>query len=162
NSWCTMAIPSRCACRGLRNLTCLPATRMVPSLGFSTWESSFISVDLPAPFSPATACTSPGRMSRLTRSSACTPGKRLLTPRTSNWSDLDGYNSDSVEQDGTFAHCGGSGNTTPKYEAWYELYPAPSVNAFAVHADDIIDSSVSYANGQFTLTISDLSTGKSS
>ena len=81
---------------------------------------------------------------------------------TSNWSGLDGYNSNSVEQDGTFAHCGGSGNTTPKYEAWYELFPAPSVNAFAVHAGDIIDSSVSYANGAFTLTISDLSTGKTS
>ena len=81
---------------------------------------------------------------------------------TSNWSGLDGYNSGTVEQDGTFAHCGGSGNTTPKYEAWYELFPATSVNVFAVHAGDIIDSSVSYANGEFTLTISDLSTGKSS
>ena len=81
---------------------------------------------------------------------------------TSNWLGLDGYNSNSVEQDGTFAHCGGSGNMTPKYEAWYELFPAPSVNAFAVHAGDIIDSSVSYAGGEFTLTISDLSTGKSS
>ena len=81
---------------------------------------------------------------------------------TSNWSGLDGYNSDTVEQDGTFAHCGGSGDMTPKYEAWYELYPAASVNAFAVHAGDIIDSSVSYANGEFTLTISDLSTGKTS
>jgi Peptidase A4 family len=64
---------------------------------------------------------------------------------TSNWSGLDGYTSDTVEQDGTFAHCGGSGNTTPKYEAWYELFPANSVNAFAVHAGDIIDSSVSYS-----------------
>jgi Peptidase A4 family len=83
---------------------------------------------------------------------------------TSNWSGLDGYNSDTVEQDGTFAHCGGTGNTTPKYEAWYELFPAASVNVFAVHAGDIIDSSVSYATatGEFTLTISDLSTGKTS
>ncbi|MGH3222668.1 MAG: G1 family glutamic endopeptidase [Streptosporangiaceae bacterium] len=83
---------------------------------------------------------------------------------TSNWSGLDGYNSDSVEQDGTFAHCGGTGNMTPKYEAWYEMYPANSVSVFAVHPGDIIDSSVSYdtSNGNFTLTISDLSTGKSS
>jgi len=79
---------------------------------------------------------------------------------TSNWSGLDGYNSDTVEQDGTFAHCGGSDNMTPKYEAWYEMYPANSVSVFAVHPGDIIDSSVSYANGEFTLTISDLSTGK--
>ena len=81
---------------------------------------------------------------------------------TSDWSGLDGYNTDTVEQDGTFAHCGGTGNTTPKYEAWYEMFPANSVNAFAVHAGDIIDSSVSFASGEFTLTIADLSTGKSS
>jgi hypothetical protein len=83
---------------------------------------------------------------------------------TSNWSGLDGYNSDSVEQDGTFAHCGGTGNMTPKYEAWYEMFPANSVNVFAVHPGDIIDSSVTYdsTSGNFTLTISDLSTGKSS
>src|SRR5436309_1093309 len=42
-----------------------------------------MSVDLPAPFSPSTTCTSPARTSRSTRSSATTPGKRLLTPRTS-------------------------------------------------------------------------------
>jgi hypothetical protein len=80
---------------------------------------------------------------------------------TSNWSGIDGYNSNSVEQDGTFAHCGGSGNMTPKYEAWYELFPAASVNVFAVHAGDVIDSSVTFASGEFTLVISDLSTGKS-
>ena len=80
----------------------------------------------------------------------------------SEWVGLDGYNTPTVEQDGTDGHCGGAGNTTPKYEAWYELYPAGSVNVFAVHAGDIIDASVSYANGQFTLTVSDLSTGKTS
>jgi peptidase A4-like protein len=80
----------------------------------------------------------------------------------SEWVGLDGYNTPTVEQDGTDGHCGGPGNTTPKYEAWYELYPAGSVNVFAVHAGDIIDASVSYANGQFTLTVSDLSTGKTS
>jgi hypothetical protein len=80
----------------------------------------------------------------------------------SEWVGLDGYNTPTVEQDGTDGHCGGAGNTTPKYEAWYELYPADSVNVFAVHAGDIIDASVSYANGQFTLAVSDLSTGKTS
>jgi Peptidase A4 family len=80
----------------------------------------------------------------------------------SEWVGLDGYNTPTVEQDGTDGHCGGAGNTTPKYEAWYELYPADSVNVFAVHAGDIIDASVSYANGEFTLAVSDLSTGKTS
>ena len=42
-----------------------------------------ISVDLPAPFSPTSACTSPARTSNETSDSACTPGKDLLMPRTS-------------------------------------------------------------------------------
>ncbi len=79
----------------------------------------------------------------------------------SNWAGLDGYNTPTVEQDGTDAHCGGPGHTTPKYEAWYEMYPAGSVNVFAVHPGDMIDASVSYAYGEFSLTISDRTTGKS-
>src|SRR6218665_1379181 len=42
----------------------------------------FISVDLPAPFSPSSACTEPGGRGNWTLSSATTPGKDLLTPRT--------------------------------------------------------------------------------
>ncbi len=38
------------------------------------------SVDLPAPFSPISAVTSPGRKARLTLCRARTPGKRLETP----------------------------------------------------------------------------------
>src|SRR5688572_31569 len=41
------------------------------------------SVDLPAPFSPSSACTSPGRRSKLTPSSARTPGKLLAMPFSS-------------------------------------------------------------------------------
>jgi hypothetical protein len=80
---------------------------------------------------------------------------------TSNWVGLDGFNNATVEQDGTFAHCGGSQSTTPVYKAWYEMYPAGSVNVFTVHPGDVIDTAVSYAQGQFTLTVSDLTTGKS-
>lgn len=81
---------------------------------------------------------------------------------TSNWVGLDGYNDGTVEQDGTFAWCGGAGHTTPKYDAWYEMYPAGSVNVFAVHPGDVIDTSVSYSDstGEFSLTVSDLTTGK--
>src|SRR4051794_5363458 len=43
----------------------------------------FISVDLPAPFSPSSACTSPRRRSKSTWSFARTPGKRLVIPRSS-------------------------------------------------------------------------------
>src|SRR3981189_3711557 len=43
----------------------------------------FISVDLPAPFSPRSACTSPLRRSKFTWSLASTPGNRLVIPRSS-------------------------------------------------------------------------------
>ncbi len=80
---------------------------------------------------------------------------------TSNWVGLDGFNNATVEQDGTFAHCGGPQSTKPVYKAWYEMYPANSVNVFTVHPGDVIDTAVSYAHGQFSLTVSDLTTGKS-
>lgn len=79
---------------------------------------------------------------------------------TSNWSGLDGFTTGTVEQDGTFAFCGKTG-TTPQYVAWYELFPAPSINVFSVRPGDTIDSSVRYANGKFTLRIADLTLGKS-
>jgi hypothetical protein len=79
---------------------------------------------------------------------------------TSDWTGLDGYSSNTVEQDGTFARCA-KGGTKPVYKAWYEMFPENSVNVFAVHAGDIMDSSVTYAGGTFSLTISDLTTGKS-
>src|SRR5690606_11963207 len=41
-----------------------------------------ISVDLPLPFSPARQWISPGAISSEMSSSACTPAKALLTPRT--------------------------------------------------------------------------------
>ena len=82
---------------------------------------------------------------------------------TSNWVGLDGYNDQTVEQDGTAAWCGGPNDTTPKYEAWYEMFPLNSVNVFAVHPGDIIQATVSYSDStaNFTLSVSDLSTGKS-
>jgi len=43
----------------------------------------FMSVVLPAPFSPSRPCTSPARSTRSTASLATTPGKRLVMPRIS-------------------------------------------------------------------------------
>src|SRR6266566_9470875 len=43
----------------------------------------FISVDLPAPFSPTSAWISPARTSRSTWSLATTPGKAFVMPRSS-------------------------------------------------------------------------------
>jgi Peptidase A4 family len=79
---------------------------------------------------------------------------------TSNWAGLDGFTTATVEQDGTYATCGGPHNMTPQYEAWYEMFPAGSVNVFPVHAGDVINASVRYAHGEFTLTVSDLTSGK--
>lgn len=79
---------------------------------------------------------------------------------TSNWVGLDGFDNQTVEQDGTFAHCGGPNSTTPVYKAWYEMFPANSINVFPVKAGDVIDASVAYTAGQFTLTVADLTSGR--
>ena len=81
----------------------------------------------------------------------------------SNWVGLDGFSASNptVEQDGTAAHCGGTANTKPVYKAWYEMYPAGSVNVFSVNPGDTINTSVSFSNGKFTLTVSDLTTHQS-
>jgi hypothetical protein len=82
---------------------------------------------------------------------------------TSNWVGLDGFNDETVEQDGTWAHCGGPTDETAMYSAWYEMYPANSHNVFNVRPGDVIDELVSYSTttSNYTLTVSDLTTGKS-
>src|SRR6188508_2699567 len=47
-----------------------------------------MSVDLPAPFSPMRAWTSPGNSRKSTASSALTPGKVIETPRISTIGDV--------------------------------------------------------------------------
>src|SRR3954468_13675019 len=90
--WCTMPMPAAIASLGLRRCTSRPSTRIWPSSGRCMPYSVFINVDLPAPFSPTMACTSP----RATRSSmsllATTPGKRLVIPRSSTASGVDSVN----------------------------------------------------------------------
>jgi Peptidase A4 family len=78
----------------------------------------------------------------------------------SNWVGLDGFTDQTVEQDGTSGRCSGPGWKTPVYVAWYEMFPAASVNAFHIHAGDVMQASVNYANGQFELTIADQTIGK--
>src|SRR5712664_224286 len=53
---------------------------MWPSSGAQRPQRSLTSVDLPAPFWPTRTWTSPRRMARSTRSSASTPGNRLVVP----------------------------------------------------------------------------------
>ena len=76
------------------------------------------------------------------------------------WTGLDGYKNQTVEQDGTFGTCTGPGHKTPSYIAWYEMYPAGSVALFPVDAGDTIVSAVTYAGGQFSLSLSDTTSGQ--
>lgn len=84
------------------------------------------------------------------------------TPNTYSafWVGIDGYSSDTVEQTGTIAYCSG---TRPVYYAWYEFYPAGSVEITSVPVSpgNKISASVSYSGEEFTVTITNESTGRS-
>src|SRR6266404_8075274 len=60
----------------------------------------FISVDLPAPFSPRSACTSPWRMSSETSSLARTPGNSFRIPRISRTSPSEAIQCDPKDRRG--------------------------------------------------------------
>ena len=79
---------------------------------------------------------------------------------SSFWVGIDGYNSSSVEQLGTDSDCSGS---TASYYAWYEMYPAASVQIsnFPVHAGDAVSAEVSRSGTTYTLSITDSTSGKS-
>lgn len=77
------------------------------------------------------------------------------------WVGIDGYTSNTVEQDGTDSDCN-DGN--PTYYAWYEMYGDDSVNGGAairlsqpVQAGDAISASVSVSGSSWTLNIDDTS-----
>ncbi len=76
-----MPMPSLIASAGELIVAGTPSTSMVPSSGFWTPYRIFISVDLPAPFSPTMACTVPARTSMSMSWLAITPGKRFPMPR---------------------------------------------------------------------------------
>jgi Peptidase A4 family len=80
------------------------------------------------------------------------------TAYSSFWVGLDGDTSNTVEQTGTDADCSGS---TPRYYAWYEMYPKFPVNlSGTVRPGDKLNASVTTdGRGRFTLTISDTTQG---
>lgn len=84
------------------------------------------------------------------------------TPNTysSFWVGIDGWTSDTVEQTGTDSDCDG---TTPSYYAWYEFYPNPSylISSVAVSPGNVMSASVTYSGSEFTITITNETTGKS-
>jgi len=86
SSWWIMVIPIRCAARVSGICTSRPRKKIFPSSFGYTPVSTFIRVDLPAPFSPTSACTSPAFRSKRALFNACTPAKRFSIPsiRTSS------------------------------------------------------------------------------
>jgi hypothetical protein len=72
------------------------------------------------------------------------------------WDGIDGYNSNTVEQAGTLAYCSGG---HAYYYAWYEFYPAASVeiSSFTVHPGDKVSVAVTYnaTAGSFSITVKD-------
>jgi hypothetical protein len=85
---------------------------------------------------------------------------RNVSGYSSAWVGIDGFNSSSVEQIGTDSDYV---NGTAHYYAWYEMYPSGSVNlGLTIRPGDTISASVNYTGlNQFTLSITDVSTGNS-
>ncbi|MGO4883906.1 MAG: G1 family glutamic endopeptidase [Bryobacteraceae bacterium] len=77
------------------------------------------------------------------------------------WVGLDGFlqTSDSVEQTGTDSDCD---RTSPSYYAWYEFYPQPSfeITSVPVAPGNQMFAEVTYNGSQFTITITNETTGK--
>jgi hypothetical protein len=76
------------------------------------------------------------------------------------WVGLDGYSSSTVEQTGTDSDCVGS---KPNYYAWYEFYPNPSyeITSVPVSPGDKMSASVVYSGSEFTVKVTNETTGKS-
>ena len=89
--WKTIPMPWAIASAGVAKVTSVPLTLIVPSSGFCTPYRIFISVDLPAPFSPTSAWMVALRMVMSMSWLAITPGNRLPIPRSSMaWPDAAG------------------------------------------------------------------------
>jgi Peptidase A4 family len=86
---------------------------------------------------------------------SCTSNKRQYS---SFWVGIDGYASNTVEQIGTDSDCVGRGAS---YYAWYEMYPAGSVQIsnFPVSPGDTISAEVSVSGTSFTLTLTSSRSG---
>jgi hypothetical protein len=84
------------------------------------------------------------------------------TPNTyaAFWVGIDGWTSSTVEQTGTDSDCDGK---TASYYAWYEFYPNPSIEitSVSVSPGNHISASVTYSSSEFTITLTNESTGKS-
>jgi len=79
---------------------------------------------------------------------------------SSFWAGIDGWGTQTVEQDGVLDICS---DGTPMYRAWYETYPQPAVvlDAVVIHPGDSVVSSVSYRGDlSYWLQVADGTTGQ--
>jgi len=75
---------------------------------------------------------------------ARTPGGTRGT-FSSEWVGLDGFASDTVEQDGISADCA-PGTSKPTYTAWHEIFPRPEVaTKIVIHPGDSITATVAFS-----------------
>jgi hypothetical protein len=85
-----------------------------------------------------------------------------VTPNTysSFWVGLDGLSSGTVEQIGTDSDCDG---VSPSYYAWYEFNPSPAmfIGSLSIEPGNQMSATVSYSDEEFTLTITNETTGES-
>jgi Peptidase A4 family len=82
-----------------------------------------------------------------------------------HWVGLDGFNSNTVEQDGIESDCNGS---TPAYSAWWETFPGNTIQTvFNVNAGDAVTASVFFNTGsgthhnKYNLVLTDITSGQS-
>jgi hypothetical protein len=77
---------------------------------------------------------------------------------SSFWVGIDGYDSSTVEQIGTDSDC--NGRNRPSYYAWYEMYPAGSVQTpLSIKPGDAVSAEVSVKGTTYTLTLVDSRSG---
>jgi hypothetical protein len=83
-------------------------------------------------------------------SASCSSGTSLAA----FWVGIDGYSSDSVEQDGTLIECEGG---TPVYFTWWEMYPSNDVQVVGdtLQPGDKISALVVRTGDSYKLTVKD-------
>jgi len=82
------------------------------------------------------------------------------TTYLATWVGIDGFNTDDLVQTGTGASCV---DHVASYNAWWEVLPAPEspISTITVSPGDLMNASVTYSSGDFTMLISDVTTGVS-
>jgi hypothetical protein len=82
-------------------------------------------------------------------SATCTSGAEQLA---AFWVGIDGYSSDSVEQDGTIIEC--YQGRAYQY-SWWEMYPTNAIQVVGSSVADSISSVVTRSGTTYTLTVTD-------